>query len=235
MVIELTPETGRRITIVTEDTKETTYSACPWLSKRGMPSASEIPYSLNNNKQAQLFTLFIFNIWCPRLCGGRRKNNKTILIVTNLLLTPMAPRSAPAPPNSTLCVPPTGFFPTVYCSGLPTSIRHKTIIHPFTLCGSSRSCTYICVGARLPLSCGRLGHKVWLRSIRTVPSQSSRYICGFRRFSAFVEPQSKWSFEPFLSCFSILHMFWDFILCTVVCGSVPPVKEITDNLISFPD
>ena len=38
----------------------------------------------------------------------------------------MAPRSAPAPPNSTLCVPPTGVLPTVYCNGLPTPTRQQS-------------------------------------------------------------------------------------------------------------
>jgi len=43
----------------------------------------------------------------------------------NLLFIPMAPRSAPAPPNSTLCVPPIGVLPTVYCSGLPARVRQN--------------------------------------------------------------------------------------------------------------
>ena len=45
---------------------------------------------------------------------------------TNLLFTPMAPLSAPGPPNSTLCVPPIGVLPTVYCNGLPTYIHTDT-------------------------------------------------------------------------------------------------------------
>ena len=40
------------------------------------------------------------------------------------LFIPTPPRSAPGPPNSTLCVPPGGTFPTEYWNGLPTKEKH---------------------------------------------------------------------------------------------------------------
>jgi len=60
----VTLEIGIRITLVTEDIKETTYlfQRSSWLPRRGMRYSSAIRRSCEHS--------FILNIWCPRLCGG---------------------------------------------------------------------------------------------------------------------------------------------------------------------
>ena len=64
-------EIGRRITMVTEDTKKTTYLFQQRVSvalQKGNVVSSRKLYLLSNT-QLQLYT-YIFNIWCPQLCAG---------------------------------------------------------------------------------------------------------------------------------------------------------------------